>query len=88
MPNGLPIDIKTFRALKSQEAKLDALFDVLVVMHSAGYECETDRESRLVKCEDRFRKLEARKKFDTSTAGFAGFVGGAAVWAMKWILGK
>lgn len=88
MPNGLPIDIETFRKLNTQDAKLDALFDVLAFMHNAGYECSADREVRLKNCEDRFRKLEARKKFDTTIASMAGLVGGATVWLIKWAMGK
>lgn len=88
MANGLPVDIETFRKLASTDAKLDALFDVLVFMHGAGYECESDREVRLRHCEQRFKVLEDRKKWDTSIAGFAGFAGGAAVWIMKWVMGK
>jgi hypothetical protein len=34
------------------------------------------------------QKLKDRKKFDTSVAGVSGLFGGAAVWVMKWILGK
>ena len=88
MANGLPIDIETFRRLNTTDAKLDALFDVLIYMHSAGYECETDREKRLTHCEQRFKALENRKQFDTGMAGFMGLVGGAMVWFVKWVVGK
>ena len=88
MPNGLPIDIQTFKTLDSFDAKLEAIFKVLVAMHSAGYECEKDRDMRLKDCEERFRKIERRKMWDTTTSGVMGFVGGAAVWALKWIAGK
>jgi len=88
MPNGLPIDIETFRNLKSADAKLDALFDVLAHMNSSGFECGTNREVRLIKCEQRFQRLEARKRFDTTFAGSAGLVGGALVWVLKWMIGK
>ena len=76
MGNGLPIDIDTFRNLNSEDAKLDALFDVLVCMHQAGYECGPDREKRLRACEDRFQKLEHRKWFDRGIAGIGGVIGG------------
>jgi hypothetical protein len=88
MANGLPIDLETFRKLQSQDAKLDALFDVLVFMHSAGYECEEDREARLSTCEKRFAALETRKKFDTGLAGGTGLIGGAIVWFIKWFADK
>jgi hypothetical protein len=88
MANGLPIDIETFRRLQSQDAKLDALFDVLVYMHSAGYECEDDREKRLKSCEKRFTELEKRKTFDTGLAGGTGIIGGAIVWFIKWFTDK
>ena len=88
MPNGLPIDLQSFKNLNSTDAKLEAIFDVLVVMHGAGYECSIDRESRLKHCEERFEKLERRKGFDTTLSGFMGFVGGALIWAIKWMVGK
>lgn len=88
MANGLPIDLETFRKLRSPDDKLDALFDVLVYMHSAGYECEEDREARLSTCEKRFTALENRKKFDTGLAGGSGLVGGAIVWFVKWFAEK
>lgn len=88
MANGLPVDIETFRKLASTDAKLDALFDVLVFMHGAGYECESDREVRLRNCEQRFKVLEDRKKWDTTVSGFMGLVGGSVVWIIKWMVGK
>lgn len=88
MANGLPIGIEAFRNLKSSDAKLDALFEVLAHMNASGFECSNDREARLIKCEQRFQRLEARKKFDTTFAGSAGFVGGALIWVLKWMIGK
>ena len=89
MANGkLPIDLETFSTLESVDSKLIALFKVLAHMASSGFECEEDREARLVMCEHRFAALERRKKFDTTFAGSAGFVGGAVVWAIKWAIGK
>lgn len=76
MANGLPIDIDTFRNLNSEDAKLDALFDVLVCMHQAGYECAPDREKRLTACESRFKQLEHRKWLDRGVAGVGGVIGG------------
>ena len=76
MANGLPIDIETFRNLKSEDAKLDALFDVLAHMASSGYECETDREERLKTCEQRFRTIEGRKWTDRGLSGSMGLIGG------------
>ena len=89
MANGrLPIDLETFSDLESVDSKLIALFKVLAHMNSSGFECGVDREARLIKCEARFQKLEARKKFDTTFAGSAGFIGGALVWILKWMIGK
>lgn len=88
MANGLPVDIETFRKLASADAKLDALFDVLVYMHGAGYECETDRETRLKRCEQRFQAIENRKKWDTTISAFFGLIGGSIVWITKWMVGK
>lgn len=76
MANGLPIDIETFRNLKSSDAKLDALFDVLAHMNSSGYECESDREERLKTCEDRFKALEKGEWRDRGFAGGMGLIGG------------
>lgn len=76
MPNGLPIDINTFRKLGSSEDKLDALFDVLVCMHASGYECESDRERRIANCERRFKKVEAKEWKDRGFAGGMGLIGG------------
>ena len=88
MANGLPIDIDTFRNLKTTEAKLDALFDVLCCMYGAGYEGAADRGLRLQKCEHRFAVLESRKRMDTTVATGAGLLGGAIVWLIKWAMGK
>lgn len=76
MANGLPIDIETFRNLKSSDAKLDALFDVLSHMASSGYECEDDREKRLQTCEQRFKALESRKWTERGFSGSMGLIGG------------
>lgn len=76
MANGLPIDIDTFRNLKSSDAKLDALFDVLAHMASSGYECGSDRERRLQNCEKRFLSLENRKWTDRGFSGSMGLIGG------------
>ena len=76
MANGLPISKETFHALHSPEAKLDALFEVLVHMNSSGYECEEDREKRLTKCEERFQKIETRKWKDRGFSGSMGLIGG------------
>lgn len=88
MAQGLPIDINTFRDLKSPKAKLDALFDVLVFMHSAEYECKVDRNANRMICAERFKHLESRKNWDTTLSGATGMVGGALFWIAKWIIGK
>lgn len=87
MANGLPIDIETFRNLKSPEAKMDALFDVLVYMNASGYECATERKTRLEICDTRITKLENRKKFDTGVSGGMGLFGGALAWLTQKLLG-
>lgn len=88
MANGLPIGIEAFRNLKSSDAKLDALFEVLAHMNASGFECGPDREARLIKCEQRFLQLEARKRLDTGVSATFGIIGGALVWVLKWMLGK
>lgn len=83
MASGLPISKETFHALQSPEAKLDALFEVLVHMNSSGYECEEDREKRLSKCEERFVKLEKRKWSDRGLSGAMGAVTGFLAGLLK-----
>ncbi len=76
MANGLPIDIETFRNLKSSDAKLDALFDVLAHMAGAGFECSMEREAFRKICQGRITKLEQRHWKDKGFASGMGLIGG------------
>jgi hypothetical protein len=88
MANGLPINHDTFKNLKSLESKIDALFDVLVFMNSAGYESEADRKEKRSKCNERFQKLEKSKHYDKIIAGGTGFIGGFAAFLSKTFFGS
>lgn len=68
MANGIRISKETFGQLDS-ETKLDAIFDVLVSIHS---QCTC----RMDTCEKRFKQIENRKLRDKGIAGTAGLVGG------------
>lgn len=80
MSNGISISKETFLELDT-DAKLIAVFDVLVAVHS---QCRC----RLEKCDARFDKLENRKKWDTTASAFFGVIGGAAAMLIKWVVGK
>ena len=74
MANGLPINLDTFKRIESPEAKMDALFEVLVYLSTE-------------KCEKRFSSIEKRNRIDTTISGLMGLVGGIAYNVGKRILG-
>ena len=88
MPNGLPIEKETFHALKTPEAKMDALFDVLVYMNNSDFECAEDRKTYRMGCDERFINLEKRKWINTAASAGGGMIGGflAIITALKFKL--
>ena len=61
--------------------KLNVLFD----LHKDTHKCACDTEARLIGLE---KKVDRKKKLDTTVAAGMGLIGGAAVWVVKWIGGK
>lgn len=90
MPNLIPTE--EFEKIADVNVKLNILFSYV----SDIYKDAQDRfdkqfeicQDRLDNCNVRFKKLDNRKKFDTTFSGIMGLVGGGIVWLGKTILGK
>ena len=78
MPNG--ISRETYKQMPSDD-KLNVLFD----LHKDTYNCACEANDKITILE---KKVDQRRKIDTTVAAGMGFIGGATVWIIKWIGGK
>lgn len=78
MANGITRD--TYREL-DVNSKLNVLFDYAQKQHDKS--CAT--ADQLEELSDRF---ERRKRVDTAVSGASGFIGGALMVFVKWVIGK
>ena len=78
MANG--ISRETYEKMPADD-KLNVLFD----LHKDTQRCACDVETRLIGLE---KKVDRKRKIDTTVAAGMGLVGGATVWIIKWISGK
>jgi len=61
----------------NDQAKAELQFDLLQSLHLKF-------DAHIGRCEERFCKLENRKKFDTAISGGAGVVGGFLAYITGW----
>ncbi len=74
------ISKETYRDMQDSD-KLNVLFDLHKDIQKSTYETQEN----LIRLE---KKVDKKRKLDTTVAAGMGFVGGAAVWVVKWIGGK
>ena len=63
------------------DSKLNVLFDYAIESHRC---MNTNKE----KIEALDKKFDRRKRFDTAVSGASGFIGGAVMVFVKWVVGK
>jgi len=78
MPNG--ISRETYEKMGADD-KLNVLYD----LHKDTYKCTCEAQEKLAILE---KKVDQRRKIDSTVAAGMGLVGGATVWIVKWIAGK
>lgn len=78
MANGITRD--TY-ARMDVESKLNVLFDYAIESHR----CACANEEKI---EELDKKFDHRKRMDTTISGGAGFIGGALMIFIKWVMGK
>ena len=78
MPNG--ISKETYRDMPDSD-KLNVLFD----LHKDIQKCACETQDKLDSLE---KKVDRKRKMDTTVAAGMGLIGGAAVWIVKWVGGK
>ena len=79
MPNLIPPE--DFEKIADVNVKLNILFSYISDIYCDG-------EKNFNNYNIRFKKLENRRKMDTTFSGAMGLVGGGIVWLGKTILGK
>ena len=77
MANG--ISRETYTGMDA-DSKLNVLFDLQQENHACS--CETRDRLEILE-----NKYDRRKRFDTAVSGASGFVGGALMVFIKWIMG-
>ncbi len=78
MSNGITKD--TYKGMDT-DSKLNVLFDYAL----ESYHCACANEEKI---EELDKKFDRRKKIDTAVSGASGFVGGAVMVFVKWMVGK
>jgi hypothetical protein len=80
----MEIKKETFVNADEQTTK-ELTFDLLVGIHDKVDKLTMSYEKHMPICEERFIKIEKRKKLDTATAAGSGVVGGFLAVVAQWL---